>query len=98
MNAGEFAAGNWEIARLLGKPVPTTAAPAFLVRAMASVGDFVSTFTGQQPSFTPEMAEGLGGSITVTSAKAQRDLGYSIVPLKTMVKDCYDWMVAEGRI
>ena len=44
------------------------------------------------------MAEGLGGSITISSAKAQRDLGYSVVPLKTMVKDCYDWMVAEGRI
>jgi hypothetical protein len=25
-------------------------------------------------------------------------LGYRIVPLKDMVKDCYDWMVAEGRI
>ena len=87
-----------EIARLLGKPVPTTVTPAFLVRAIASVSDFASTFTGKEPSFTPEMAEGLGGSITISSAKAQRDLGYSVVPLKTMVKDCYDWMVAEGRI
>jgi hypothetical protein len=25
-------------------------------------------------------------------------LGYRIVPLKDMVKDCCDWMVAEGRI
>ena len=58
----------------------------------------MSTFTGQEPSFTPEMAEGLGGSFTVTSAKAIRDLGYAVVPLKSMVRDCYDWMVAEGRI
>jgi len=28
----------------------------------------------------------------------QRELGYRVVPLKDMVKDCYDWMVAEGRI
>jgi len=87
-----------EIARLLGKPVPTSETPVWAVKAIAAVGDFMSTFTGKEPSFTPEMAEGLGGSFTVTSAKATRDLGYSVVPLKTMVRDCYDWMVAEGRI
>lgn len=87
-----------EIAHLLGKPVPTSETPVWAVKAIAAVGDFMSTFTGKEPSFTPEMAEGLGGSFTVTSAKATRDLGYEVVPLKTMVRDCYDWMVAEGRI
>lgn len=87
-----------EIAVLLGKPVPTKAAPAGLIKLVAAVGDFVSGFTHKEPAITPEIAEGLGGSITVTSAKATRDLGYQVVPLKVMVKDCYDWMVAEGRI
>jgi hypothetical protein len=36
--------------------------------------------------------------VSVTSAKAKRELCYKIVPLKDMVKDCYDWMLAEGRI
>jgi nucleoside-diphosphate-sugar epimerase len=44
------------------------------------------------------MAKGFGGSCTITAAKAQRDLGFKIIPLEVMVKDCYDWMVAEGRI
>jgi len=87
-----------EIARLLGKPVPASETPVWAVKAIAAVGDFMSGFTGREPSFTPEMAEGLGGSFTVTSAKAIRDLGYEVVSLKTMVRDCYDWMVAEGRI
>ena len=44
------------------------------------------------------MADSFGRKLNVTSAKAQRELGYRIVALKDMVKDCYDWMVAEGRI
>jgi nucleoside-diphosphate-sugar epimerase len=87
-----------EIAQLLGKQPPTSETPVWVVKTIAAIGDFMSNFTGQAPAFTPEMAEGLGGSFSVTSAKAIRDLGYSVVPLKTMVRDCYDWMVAEGRI
>jgi len=47
---------------------------------------------------TPEIAAGLGGESTIDSTKAQTQLGFRLVPLKEMVKDCYDWMVAEGRI
>jgi nucleoside-diphosphate-sugar epimerase len=43
------------------------------------------------------MATALGGA-TINPAKAQRDLGFKVVPLEVMVRDCYDWMVAEGRI
>jgi len=87
-----------EIAKLLGKPAPKSTVPAGLVKIVAQVGDFVSNFTGKEPAVTPEMAKGLGGNASVTAAKAQRDLGFKIVPLEVMVRDCYDWMVAEGRI
>ena len=36
--------------------------------------------------------------VSTASLKAQRELGYRVLPLKQMVKDCYDWMAAEGRI
>ncbi|MEQ1752648.1 MAG: NAD-dependent epimerase/dehydratase family protein [Micropepsaceae bacterium] len=87
-----------EISGLLGKQAPQREMPATLLKIVAYAGDFVSNFTGKEPAITPEIANGLGGSFTVTSAKAQKELGYKIVPLKTMVKDCYDWMKAEGRI
>lgn len=87
-----------EISILLGKAPPTSTMPKSVVRLVANVADFFSNFTGVEPSVTPEIAEGLGGTITTTSAKAQRELGYRVVPLKEMVRDCYDWMVAEGRI
>ena len=87
-----------EIADLLGKAAPCRESPLGLLRVVAAVGDIVSRLTGAPPSITPEMVEAFSRSSFVSSAKARRDLGYQIVPLKTMVKDCYDWMLAEGRI
>jgi nucleoside-diphosphate-sugar epimerase len=69
-----------------------------MLRIAASAGGLASRFTGKQPPITPEMVETISKSVSTKSAKAQRELGYRIVPLKEMVKDCYDWMVAEGRI
>jgi len=57
---------------------------------------FVSRFTGKPPPITPEMVSTISKSVSTSSAKAQRELGYRVVPLKEMVKDCYDWMAAEG--
>ena len=87
-----------EIARLLGKPQPSKELPASIVRMAAAVGDFTSRFTGKEPPVTPEMAAAFSRPCYVASEKAQRELGYRVVPLQTMVKDCYDWMLAEGRI
>jgi len=87
-----------DISVLLGKPRPTKEMPVALLRVVAVMGDLASRFTGKVPPITPEMASLMRRKVSVTSAKAQRELGYRVVPLKDMVKDCYDWMVAEGRI
>jgi dihydroflavonol-4-reductase len=87
-----------EVAALLGKPAPTREIPAAVLRAVAGIGDFISNFTGKPPPITPEMAAAFGRKIATSSAKAQRELGYRVVALSVMVKDCYDWLVAEGRI
>jgi dihydroflavonol-4-reductase len=87
-----------EIAPLVGKPLPTKVMATGTLRIVATVGDLASRFTGKQPPITSEMVQTISKSVSTSSAKAQRDLGYRIVPLKDMVKDCYDWMVAEGRL
>ena len=87
-----------EIAPLVGKPVPGKVMSTGTLRIVATLGDLASRFTGKQPPITPEMVQTISKSVSTSSAKAQRDLGYRIVPLKDMVKDCYDWMVAEGRL
>jgi nucleoside-diphosphate-sugar epimerase len=87
-----------EIAVLVGRPPPAREIPAGVARVAARLGDFVSRFTGRPPSITPEMASAFGRRISTTSAKAQRELGYRIVALNVMVKDCYEWLLAERRI
>ena len=87
-----------EISALLGKPAPQKETSMALLGAVALLGDFASRFTGKEPPITPEMAGLMRRKVSTASAKAQRELGYRIVPLKDMVKDCYDWMAAEGRI
>ncbi len=87
-----------EISTLVGKPAPQKETSMALLRVVAVVGDLASRFTGKEPPITPEMASLMSRQVSTSSAKAQRELGYRIVPLKEMVKDCYDWMVAEGRI
>jgi len=87
-----------EVAALLGKPAPAKETSLGLLRAVAVVGDFASRFTGKEPPITPEMTDLMSRRVSTGSAKAQRELGYRVVALKDMAKDCYDWMVSEGRI
>ncbi len=87
-----------EIAALVGKPAPEKETSMALLRSVAVLGDLASRFTGKEPAITPEMASLMNRRVSTTSAKAHRELGYRITPLKVMVKDCYDWMAAEGRI
>jgi len=87
-----------EVAVLLGKPVPTKEMSVAFLSVIATLGDLASRFTGKEPPITPEVVSTIGKNARTSSAKAARELGYRIVPLKEMVKDCYDWMVAEGRI
>ena len=87
-----------EIAILLGKPPPSREINAGLLRLIAALGDFAGRITGKAPSITPEMARGFARIVTVSASKAQRELGFRVVPLNAMLKDCHDWMRAEGRI
>jgi len=77
---------------------PLARSPTSIRCMVAGFGDFVSNFTGKPPPITPELAAGFGRHVATASAKAQRELGYRVVALNVMAKDCYDWLAAEGRI
>jgi dihydroflavonol-4-reductase len=86
-----------EISALVGKPAPKETSLSML-RIVAVLGDIASRFTGKQPPVTPEMTDSFARNVSTASVKAQRELGYHVVALKVMVKDCHDWLVAEGRL
>jgi nucleoside-diphosphate-sugar epimerase len=86
------------IAELLGKPPPRRVIPPAMVRLLARVQDIGALITGKRPQITPEVAALATRSFTCPSRKAQQELGFKLVPIRTMLQDCYDWLVATGRL
>jgi len=84
--------------QILGRTLETRTVPAPALRLCASVLDAMSRLTGREPLITPEGAALVTRYQTFRSDKATRDLDYRPVPLHDMVKDCCDWLVAEGLL
>jgi nucleoside-diphosphate-sugar epimerase len=87
-----------EIGAALGRPVPNRPTPAWLIRMAGRVGALKGALTGRAPEVTPEIVRLGLRYFTCDSSKAMRELGLRAVPLKDMVADCAEWMVAEGRL
>jgi dihydroflavonol-4-reductase len=86
-----------EMCHLLGKPTPRIL-PTFVFQLTAWLQGIVASITHKEPQMTPELVYMLTKDVTTMSEKAQEDLGYQCRPVKEMVEDCYNWMVADGRI
>jgi nucleoside-diphosphate-sugar epimerase len=83
------------IGAALGKPVPSRPTPAWALHAMAAFGALRGALSGRQPALTPETARQATRELSCDCSKAMRELGYRAVPLREMVRDCVDWMIAE---
>jgi dihydroflavonol-4-reductase len=86
------------IAELLGRSVKARTMAPVVLRGAGRVMGFIARLTGREPLVTPESAAFLCASLLCRSDKAIRELGYGVVPLRTMLADCYQWMVAEGLL
>lgn len=87
------------IGELLGKKVPARAMPYWLLNVVGHVSLFFARFTNKEPDMTPEKVLIVSDKLRVSSAKAQRELGYRAdIPLKTMLSDCYLWMQSKKLI
>ncbi|MCO1332710.1 NAD-dependent epimerase/dehydratase family protein [Microbulbifer sp. OS29] len=84
------------IAELLDQPVPKRTTPAFVIRVISEISDFVSRFNGREPVVTPEKAALATRRVIASCAKAERELGYdSTVELDAMLCECRDWLLQE---
>jgi nucleoside-diphosphate-sugar epimerase len=86
------------IAELLGKPAPKRILSPGLLRVIARMQVVRAAITGKPPQLTPESVALSSRSIRCPSLKAQEELGFKIVPIKTMLQECYEWLVATGRL
>lgn len=86
------------VAELLGRPAPRRTLPAPVLRAIAAVAVLPSYVTRREPPITPENAYLVCRDELCRSDRAERELGYRPVPLRTMLEDAYGWLVAEGLL
>ncbi len=87
-----------QIGAALGKRTPKGALPAWALMAFAQVKNAWSRISGVEPDITPEGAALTSHSLRVTSAKAERELGYVQTPLPALLADTLVWMRAQRMI
>jgi nucleoside-diphosphate-sugar epimerase len=89
------------IAKTVGAPPPTKILRLRSLKVTSYAMWIASMVTGKEPQLTPELVRLLRDAPDVSfcdKRKAKEELGYESRDLDTMVKDCYDWLVKEGRI
>jgi nucleoside-diphosphate-sugar epimerase len=84
--------------RILGKRVPRTAAPAWIMKTWGHVNNAAAMITGREPDITPESAAMVSYRMDCDSAKAREELGYRFTPISTLIQDTVDWMKMKGLL
>ncbi len=83
----------------LKREVPKKAAPVAVLGAIAWGKQLASYLTKREPDITPEMVKVVARPTSLPStAKAERELGFKIVPLEKMVDTACTWLEKEGLI
>ena len=87
-----------EIGTILGRKTPNKPIPPFVFKTLGRLSSLLSGLTGKEPDVTTEKALLVSSDLVCSSQKAVKELGFSPVPLKTMLKDCHAWLVKEKLI
>jgi dihydroflavonol-4-reductase len=86
------------IAEAAGGRPPRVELPARAVIGMGRVMDALAVLRGRAPLLSEEMALQSTLRVKVSSAKAERELGYRSRPARESIHDCAAWYRAEGLI
>lgn len=87
-----------ELAEIMQRRLSTRTVPKRVFKRLGQIMNLVSRVTRREPFVTPEGAAYLSANVICRDGKAVRELGYRAVPLRTMLEDCYRWMLAEGLL
>jgi dihydroflavonol-4-reductase len=85
------------ICRMAGVPAPLRIPYALASVATRALG-VLAVFGGPQPPVHPDLLLASALYTFVTSAKAQRELGYTIRPFEESVRDTLRWYLEEGKL
>jgi nucleoside-diphosphate-sugar epimerase len=87
-----------KIGAQLGRKTPTSATPAFALKAYAQLLYAISLVTRKMPEITPEAAVFTCHDLAVDSGKAVRELDYKLTDLDALLADTIAWMRTEHML
>ena len=87
------------MADLSGLQAPRIKAPVPVVRVAAAVMEFAARLTGKRPMIDRSQVDEFAGKYAYfSSAKAQRELGYTYLPARETVQRTITWLVEHGFV
>jgi dihydroflavonol-4-reductase len=86
------------IAHLAGRKAPTISLPRGPLYPLAWVAEAVAQVTGKEPMLTRDALRMASHHMFFTSAKAERELGYSARPYGEALADALAWFRAAGYL
>jgi dihydroflavonol-4-reductase len=87
-----------DIASLCGRPPPRVRLPRRAIFPVAYAAEIVARFTGSEPLTTVDGLRMAKYHMYFSSAKAERELGYSARPYRDALADAIGWFRAQGRL
>ncbi|MBN2157449.1 MAG: SDR family oxidoreductase [Candidatus Lokiarchaeota archaeon] len=85
-----------EIAKIVGSKPPKIVFPKWILVLYGGFCEFISLFTKKPPEINPGHARYMSMFPRMNSSKAQKELGYRIIPVHQMIEDAYRWYVENG--
>jgi dihydroflavonol-4-reductase len=88
-----------KLAALSGLPSPTMKVPHVVALGFAALDQFfVGTILRKEPRATVDAVKMGRKKMFASSAKAERDLGYKMVPVENALRRAIDWFQAHGYV
>ena len=78
---------------MVGQETKSKPLPAWVFKLVGQLSALFASVTHKEPNITPEKAMIFCRQLRVTSAKAQRELGYNAdIDINAPLNKCYAWM------
>ena len=87
-----------EIARLTGRKPPRISLPRAPLHPLAYIFELAARITGKEPMLNSDALKMAKYKMFFSSAKAKRELGYTVQPWRLAVADAVNWFNASGYI
>ncbi|MDP2313130.1 MAG: NAD-dependent epimerase/dehydratase family protein [Pseudomonadota bacterium] len=83
---------------ILGVRTPRIAIPLPVLAFGAAASSYAAALVGRRPLYTRDSLHALRSNRVIRGEKAARELGHTVRPLETTLRDTYTWMADAGLL